>query len=162
LNPILINGVGVYDNGNDGLHFSHEIGLWRYAIDGSIRFSSTIIPAGSLATLIEGYRYVAIDPVMISPGEGLIVGALYREGDPDAAGYPVSGHFASVFRTANGLGLRSDAPNLSIPTDWVCPGEEGVPCLKFYHVNLLFQVVPEPHVTGLLFLALGGVFFTRR
>src|SRR6266850_5379498 len=55
---IFITQLGVFDSGGDGLINPHEIGLWRQEAGGSSTlFVSATVPAGTAASLIDGYRW---------------------------------------------------------------------------------------------------------
>ena len=159
---------------------SHAIGIW--AADGTL-LASTTIPAGTTASLVDGYRYMPITPVLIPPGAfpipspfKALVAAEYVVGDTDDLVTPTgvfgSGYAAPVAATSYdgspsqgfyGLGTGSPFPSqhLSAP--------EGGFTFPFWEVNFQFNVVqvPEPSVSlllapGLLYLFLRRRHFLRR
>ncbi len=71
---ITVSSLGLYDSGGNGLANAHDIAIWT---SGGTLVTSTTIPSGTGATLISGYRYVAITPVTLSAGTTYVIGALY-------------------------------------------------------------------------------------
>jgi hypothetical protein len=71
---ITVTSLGLYDSGGNGLADAHAVGLWT---SGGTLLASATIPSGSGATLLGGYRYVAIAPVPLSAGQSYVIGALY-------------------------------------------------------------------------------------
>ncbi len=81
-NPLTINSVGVFDFGNDGLMEAHEIGIWNAA--GSL-LASANIPAGTTASLRDGFRWVDLSsPLTLSAERGYVIGAEYTATDSSA------------------------------------------------------------------------------
>ena len=71
-NTIIINGLSVYDQDQDGLDTSHAAGLWTSS--GTL-LSSTLIPAGTAAPLDGFFRVGAITPITLTAGNDYVVGA---------------------------------------------------------------------------------------
>jgi hypothetical protein len=90
---IEITQLGVFDEGGDGLARPHAVGLWVGSGDRQRELlASVVIPAGTEAPLINGYRYMPISPVLTSDltGQyGLAIGAYYQKDDSDSAVLPV-------------------------------------------------------------------------
>jgi hypothetical protein len=63
--PISVTSLGVFDEGSDGLNMVYNMDIMTS--DGHPR-AHAVIPAGTGATLINGFRYVSITPVLLSPG----------------------------------------------------------------------------------------------
>lgn len=160
---IRITQIGIFDVAGDGLALPHEMAVWVYrpGLSEYQQIYSTTMAAGTAAQLIEGYRFVPIPSFSLAPGEGLLIGALYPQNDPDATLTPSAGHFApQLFQDAKGgwyplLGLNP-------PTQPVCPGMEGEPCARLFPVNFQFEVVPEPSVLALLATGCCGLGLRQR
>ena len=70
----LIAELGIFDPSPlDPLATSHEVGLW--SADGTL-LAQTIVPPD--APFRGGFRWVAVAPVVLEPGQGYSVGALYN------------------------------------------------------------------------------------
>ncbi len=174
-NYIAVTQLGVFDQGGDGLVNAHAVGIW--AADGTL-LASTTIPAGTVATLVDGYRYMPISPVLIPPGASpipnpfrFLVAAEYSAGDVDDLVSPIrvfgSGYTQPVSATSYdgslsqgfyGLGAGLPFPSQHLP---VPEGSSGPP---FLEVNFQFNVVqvPEPAVSLLLASGLLYLFLRQR
>jgi len=73
LSPITVNAMTWFDDGQDGLQISHEIGIWDPA-GTLIAATNVTIPAGTTATLDGIWRTVSIAPTLLPVGNGYIVG----------------------------------------------------------------------------------------
>jgi hypothetical protein len=148
---IFVTQLGVFDDGGDGLANSHRIGLWTVS---GLLLASAIIPAGTSAPLVEGYRYVSITPIIIpignpfNPNMGYIIAAQYSAGDVDDFLTPVSGGLATAMAGWSGglgsfgwYGIGSDLP---LPNLRTLPPMEGSVGPAFLEPNFQFQAVPEP------------------
>lgn len=64
---ILVNQLGYWDEGGDGLAIEHQIGLFQYNGAGSsyTMIATATIPSGTAATLDGGYRWVEIPAISI-------------------------------------------------------------------------------------------------
>jgi len=71
---ITVTSLGLYDSGGNGLADAHAVAIWT---SGGTVVTSTLIPSGTGVTLLGGYRYVAITPVMLSANQSYVIGALY-------------------------------------------------------------------------------------
>jgi hypothetical protein len=152
-NNIAITQLGVYDHGGDGLANAHRIGLWL--TNGTLLASSTV-PAGTTGTLIDGYRYVPIDPVVLALKFpfSVIIAAQYTAGDVDDLVSPspvwnwsVMYPMATLFPSYGWYGLGSDFP---FPSQQTQPASEGTVGRGFWEVNFRYVVVPEPSSVALL------------
>ncbi len=161
LNPVAITQLGVFDSGGDGLANPHQVGFWR--ADGTLLASATV-PAGTEASLVDGYRYVPIAPVVVNPiGAGyLIVAAQYSAEDADDLVTSRISQFAPgvTLRPLGRYGLGSDLPFPNLHTTPITPEYPVGPV--FYEANFQFTVIPEPSVWFLLPPALGLLFLRQR
>src|SRR5678815_4779246 len=59
-----VTGLGIWDDGNNGLIGAHPVGLWSSS--GTL-LATTIVPAGTAAPLLGEYRFVSVpNPIMLS------------------------------------------------------------------------------------------------
>jgi hypothetical protein len=151
----LATELGFFDSGLDGLVESHQVGLWT---NGGTLLAAATVPSGVAAPLLNGFRYVPIAPVLITPGN-------YRAGalilSPNDA-IVFTGN-ATGFATIPGIAFvtsRFDAaPTLVFPFFTVTdePGYFGP------NVNLNgVAVIPEPLTLALVASGLAGAFVRRR
>ena len=76
--PVLVNQLGLWDQGNNGLNASHVVSIWTST--GTL-MAQTTIPSGTGATLIDGFRYVSITSVLLPAGSYTIGGFYGRLDD---------------------------------------------------------------------------------
>jgi hypothetical protein len=108
---IRITDLGVFDGGSDGagLQVAHDVGLWDT--------SGTLLATASVdnsATLLSGYRFTPITPVVLSKNQNYILGAYYP------AGFPGDKVLATVLTPAPFVSLFSSSrlvggPALAFP-----------------------------------------------
>lgn len=158
--PIVITQIGVFDDGGDGLFTAHEIGLWGK--DGML--VSATIPTGTAAALIDGYRYVSIDPILMPPHtfDRFKIAAHYEINDADD-------QLAPVLRNTHATGLVIDTgggyaglgSGLPTPNTYLGANEfrNAVFC---WEPNFRYAVVPEPSAGYLLAGALGAIVWHRQ
>jgi hypothetical protein len=85
---IQISSLGLYDNfgifgggfPGDGLLDSHAVGVWDVA-DPSIPLVSALIPAGTGAPLLNGFRFVDTGLVTLTSNHEYVIAALYPSQD---------------------------------------------------------------------------------
>ncbi len=70
---VQVQALGLYDVAN-GLKNAHPIGLWTA---GGTLLAQATLPAGTASLRIGSYRYVAITPVTLNPGQTYVVGAYF-------------------------------------------------------------------------------------
>lgn len=71
LAPIVVTGLGWFDEGGDGLVIGHTVGIW--APDGTL-LASVAVPSGVGAALDGQFRTVSIPSLALGVGAGYIVG----------------------------------------------------------------------------------------
>ena len=69
-----VDALGMYDNNADGMLDAHPVGLWNSS--GTLLAQATV-PAGTAATRVGSYRYVAIAPVTLAAGQTYVIGAYF-------------------------------------------------------------------------------------
>jgi len=143
---LAVVGLGIFDLFDDGLDFSHEIGIWH---TGQLVLSATV-PAGTETLLIDQFCYVETDPFWLTEGETYVIGNT-TVGDPY-----VGNDSRSRITTI---------PSITYERTLYSPSGSGFtfPTLvqdEFYSFGPNFLVVPEP-MTVFLF-ALGGILIVRK
>lgn len=73
LEPVIVDGMCWFDEAGDGTDIFHEVGIWR---PGGTLVSSThvTVPTGTTAQLDGNWRVMDIQPTVLFPGTGYIVG----------------------------------------------------------------------------------------
>jgi hypothetical protein len=73
---ILVGQLGVYDTGGDGLGQAHAVGIWT---SGGTLITQVTVPAGTMAPLVSGTRFVDIAGVQLTKGTTYVLGAYYLD-----------------------------------------------------------------------------------
>ncbi len=129
-----VTDLGWYDLSGSGLGHTHNLGIYD-AATGTLQLTATLAAAEAGATpLVDGFRYVGIEPFELPAGDWLIGGTAYNAADPDwymhhAAIAPGPGVSFTQACYAVGSTLRA-------PTDWC--GETGLGAAHYFGPNLLF------------------------
>ena len=137
----------------DGLTEAHIVTLWR--ADGTT-LAATVVPAGTVGTLIGGFRYMPIAPVALQSGQTYVVGAHYQSaviGDAYAHSSFATYTWDPLIAPVNGR--RFDG-GLAFPTTdaGFFPGGPNV--------IVSAASAPEPGTLALLAAGLGGAAARRR
>jgi hypothetical protein len=142
--------LGVWDGPNgdagsvgDGLQSSIPVGLFD---SGGTLIASTTIPSGTTATLINGFRYVAIAPINLLSGDTYTLAAYYSSSDTDIlhdqGGAPSTSpdfnNYLAAFTGSNTVGSLSFPTGHTNGTAYVGPNFEYT------------ATVPEPSTIALL------------
>jgi hypothetical protein len=138
---ITVTQLGVWDQGGNGLTYANDIGLWD---NSSQLLKSANIPAGTVATLINDFRYVPISPITLTPGKSYTIGVYcsFSQINPLIAQYP------QPFTTSSGVtweGLvnsynkHGDTSGLSCPDSGPLPPFSGA-----FGPNFTYYAAPEP------------------
>jgi hypothetical protein len=130
-----VTGLGIWDDGKNGLIGEHPVGLWNSS--GNL-LAMTIVPRGSEASLLGEYRFVSLlNPILLSAGETYIIGASYDNDDildhPLATLPEISPHL-TVLQARYVL----ETP-FSLPVDFASFSPAA-----YVGPNLEFTAVPEP------------------
>lgn len=133
---ITVTHVGFWDNGDDGLAVSHQVGIWQNT--GLTLLASESVPSGTTAPLTGGFRYVELSsPLVLSAGVLYRIGASVESSDgfcQDPTGFTSDskvGYANSAYETA----------------PFGFPGSNANPTIGFFGVNFVF--VASPTVTGI-------------
>jgi hypothetical protein len=169
-NDLAITGLGYYDGPNssaanvagflgDGLNNAHEVGIWNASTQSLL--TSTLVPAGTSATLIDGFRYEPVAPIILLANTTYIVGGQVTVLDNtggssgDVFRNDGSGTFGPGFASVNGSPSFTGPPTNTNFNDGVFQipnsGGDGYFGGSFQYAILL----PEP--SSLLLCGLGAV-----
>ena len=159
--PVILTSLGVYDgvqngatglNGSagDGLAQAHTINVWT---DAGALVASVVVPGGTAAPLLGGFRYASITPLLLAGGN-YVIGAVFPNVGNSVNADTVIG-LASSLTMASGVtftGARLVAGNgFPQPLPAAGNGEFG-PNVQFTSAP---SAVPENGASGLL-LCLGA------
>jgi hypothetical protein len=143
-----VNALGFFDDSQDGLTDSHDIGLWDSS--GNLLANTTVTTTDPLT---NQWRYSAVSPVTLTAGDTYYVGALYLDGnDPNV----FAGDSGVVTTTANITYLESmyeASSTLSFPTSSVSGGP------GYFGPNFSAPAVPEPSTWAMMLLGFAGLGF---
>lgn len=157
--PLTVIDLGYYDGGDAGLIDPHPVGVWDSAGD---LLATATVPSGTAATLMSGFRFVPIAPLLLSPG-AFTIGAYANatSADPFRWQVPsVTPVAALSFGTAN---LFTHGDTLALPTT---PADVFGPS-GYFGPNFLVSTptaIPEPGGIGTTLPGLGvmiGILFYK-
>ena len=142
---IAVAGLGIFDLFDDGLIFSHEIGIWE---SGELVLSATV-PAGTETLLIDQFRYIETDPFHLTAGETYVIGAT---------------SLGDQYVGNDGWATITTIPSITYQKTLITESGAGftLPTLErdFYRFGPNFLVIPEPMT--LMMFSLGGLFIVRK
>jgi hypothetical protein len=126
--PIFVTSLGLFDEGGNGLNAFYNVFI--VTSNGIQQMATAVIPAGTGTTLINGFRYVSIAPVLVPAGTYKIF-TFYTDSPSDpiiaeaaitsASGVSYDGSTSDVgftFPTGNFFGLPNGyfGPNFQFTT----------------------------------------------
>jgi len=143
---IQVEELGFWDSGLDGLSQPHPVGIWRDA-DQALLTAATV-PDGTAAPLEGTFRWVATQPVTLTPGNNYVIGAYWVSESPDMSlGLGENTVFDSRVTLTGGRGINTTG--LSFPPQTVN-----------VELNANFKAVPAPAPTIITSASLEGTTFT--
>ena len=158
--PIIVDGLGFWDAGSDGLVEKHEVGLWLASVAVPLLIASEDVSNNDSVAVPSSsstgrWLFSTISPVTLAPGS-YIIGAMFRAGSPGASDPFVSD--ASGLSTTLGVNYGvpreiHDTETLTCPTGFGLNEHHG-----FFGPN--FRVVPEP--SAAILSGIGAILLSRR
>lgn len=126
---ITVTSLGVWDENGDGLAISHPVGLYLESTQALV--TAATLPAGTTATLDNGFRYVDITPVTLSANTAYRI-ASYRTNGSDRVTIGVTGQTSAAGVTIGNCHYVNGAGGLVFPlNDYGIQGVHG-PNFRFY------------------------------
>ena len=149
-----VTGLGVFDAGEDGFLAAHQVGLWDAS--GAL-LGSTTLGAGASGTLLSGFRYNSITPMVLGVGT-YQVGALFTDGG-DALFFPGTGTVTTIAGVTYNSGAFSTGGTLANPS------VTGTAAPSYIGPNLLLEMagaVPEASTWAMMIAGFGMAGFGLR
>jgi hypothetical protein len=135
-----ITDLGWFDLSAAGLDHSHNLGVYDASSD-TLVLTATISATEAGATpLVDGFRYVGIEPFELPPGDWLLGGTTYSVSDPDW--YVHHAAIATAAPVTYTQACYAVGATLRAPTDSCTP--TGLDAAHFFGPNLLYGVSEEP------------------
>ena len=158
--PITVVSLGVFDSGQNGLSFAHVVDIYDRNTQSIV--ASITIPAGTLAQLINGSRFVDLPiPIVLPAGfQGSIVAEINTT---DGNGNTNGGLAVSTLNTGGGAIVFVGGGRVSDNGPGVYPLRlDGGPVNRYLAGTFAFTPVPEPSTYALLVGGLGLIWLARR
>jgi PEP-CTERM motif len=149
---LVVDGLGVFDFGANGLSESHQVGIWNNV--GTLIVSTTVTGASTLVASADpdgDWRFASVAPTLLGPGR-YVIGAFYGDGSADEVAAN------ATILAIPGIGfVASRATNAAAFGE---PGAYGLVEPGVFGPTLSVSSVPEP--ATLLFVGSGLVAGARR
>ena len=138
---VQVTRLGFFDYLDDGLTYSHEIGIW--ATTGGAPLATATIAAGTGAALEAGFRWMnLLAPLNLTARTDYVLGATVVGGDDIFDIFPSEADIDLGFSVSTPSALVTFGPGLNQPT--FLAGEQG-----FFAPNLAAVAIPDGGLTAL-------------
>lgn len=144
--PVQIFSLGFWDDSQNGLAQSHQVGIW--SADGSTLLVSATIPSGTSAPLDSGFRFVSVTPVTLAANTSYLAGAYLGS-------EPVIRFTTATVDPAIALGSTRFAPTPSGDGLFTAPTDAQGTTFDDGYFGPNFNGVPEPTTFALAAVGLG-------
>jgi hypothetical protein len=153
--PSVVESLGVYDSGQDGLVGSAQVGLWLAT--GGDPLVQTTVPSGTAATLDGHFRFAPIAPTPLDPGTEYIVGS-YLPGELATALFGGNGVVAPHVNVIDARYSSTGSAAFGFP-GFTDPGTDGA---AFLGGNFQLTPVPLPAALWLFGSGIAGLAAWQR
>lgn len=146
---VTLTQLGLWDVNGDGFVDTHQIGVWD---SGGILLLSDLIPSGTAATLLDGFRYIDSTDLGLFAGQTYTIGAvMFESSTTDAYVFGPSSVSTDALITF-GFGVRSgDDSGFAFPDQTPNTGRFG-PNFQF-----TAGAIPEPGTWAMMLLGFGTI-----
>jgi hypothetical protein len=142
---IQVSSLAFYDDGENGLADSHQMGIWNST---GILLVSGSVQAGTLSPLVNQWREVTVTPTVLGPGN-YFIGALFLDGN-DPVWFPTQ--TITGFVSAPGVTYdNSTFANGSSLADPIAAGSTP----GYFGANFVVSTVSTPEPSSILLLGSG-------
>jgi hypothetical protein len=155
VNGIIVDGLSWFDNNGDGLSIGRMVGLWSPT---GVLLASVMIPGGTAAPLVQGWRTVTIPDLFLAVASGYIVGGQNYAASTDGIEY-------NVTQTVNPNLTFVNATYGEFVTTLQRPTAISIADNGFYGPGFTIAnttSTPEPETYMLVASGLAGLLVTRR
>jgi hypothetical protein len=150
LNAVTVTDLGYFD-GNAGLTDPHPVGIWNSI--GALLAQATV-PSGTAATLVSGFRFVPIVPVVLGPG-AYSIGGYANSTSPDEFRFEISSVTTIAGLSFVPANLFTKADSLTRPTSQPeVLSQDGYFGPDFMVGSATTTPAPEPAAIGMGLLGL--------
>lgn len=139
--PIVVEALGIFDFGLNGLGTTLEVGL--FDIDNDQQLSRASVPAGESGSLIGRFRYVAIEPQLLHAGVRYQLAGIIDYGREGTHEGVLRGNAVIDIGMASPLTEFQNFRRSERTSTVVAPADQASSVVTF-GPNFLFRVVPEP------------------
>ena len=149
---IVVTDLGFFDDSQNGLAESHEIGLWDSSQNLLV---STTLPGGTAATLDDKFRFTSVGSTLLLTGQTYFIGAVFESGNDPVIfpGFSVNRVTAPEITYAQSQ--FQFGGSLAFPP--FTGGPDG-----YFGPNFRFNAVPEPMTILLFGTGVASVVARRR
>jgi hypothetical protein len=149
---IVVTDLGLFDNLQDGLVDSYEIGLWD---SGGNLLVSTTLASGTSASLDDKFRFTSVADTLLSANQTYFIGALFLTGNDGVIAPGEAVNLITASEILFGQATFASGGSLSFPGFGL--GDTGI-----YGPNFRFEAADVPEPATLLMFGMGATWLAAR